>query len=327
VTLKGVGDLHDSKYDPYKSVSEAVTLGGGSQSTVRYTITTYPTDAFAQKYFTNSPKLTTLGIVLVVIFTAIVFAAYDYLVQKEQRFMNEAALKAATNQMQTEELLGMKRTFVRYISHEIRSPLNVVHAGLDLLQTELNPGAVATESTCELVGDMFSASESAILILGDLLLYENLDAGNFSLDLSVKRLEGLLTKTLKPLAMLAKKKGVEMVVVDHANVAGGKVTAGDDTTIINGYDFWLNVDAVKLEQVVRNLITNAVKFTPPGCSVTINISVIPERDTLQISVIDKGAGIAPENLPKVFGEFQQFDRNKLQVFVLFGGILFIILLN
>lgn len=106
------------------------------------------------------------------------------------------------------EMLSLKQVFVRYVSHEIRyylrsafsfsdtiytyvnitrSPLNVVHAGLDILRDELRD-YIAVETATQgnssnqkgllgLVEDMFAASDSAITILNDLLNYENMDAG------------------------------------------------------------------------------------------------------------------------------------------------------
>lgn len=100
--------------------------------------------------------------------------------------------------------LSLKRAFVRYVSHEIRfdffllvaiylfrliecwyrSPLNVVHAGLDILRSELSSmetfngvfGQIS-DSTAELIEDIYTASETAIAILNDLLHYEHMDAG------------------------------------------------------------------------------------------------------------------------------------------------------
>ena len=74
--------------------------------------------------------------------------------------------------------LSLKQVFVRFVSHEIRSPLNVVLAGLELLRTDLNTGV--NLSNIELIDDMQSAAETAITILNDLLNYENMDAGTKS---------------------------------------------------------------------------------------------------------------------------------------------------
>jgi len=71
--------------------------------------------------------------------------------------------------------LDLKQTFVRHVSHEIRSPLNVVHAGLEILRSELVFSA--SSAALELIDDIYSASETAIEILNDLLHYEHMDSG------------------------------------------------------------------------------------------------------------------------------------------------------
>lgn len=101
------------------------------------------------------------------------------------------------NAILTTEMLSLKQVFVRYVSHEIRSvlpfvisnsfvngfdshrsPLNVVHAGLDLLLVDLKKCEVSvSDRFLELVEDIFAASDSAITILNDLLNYEHMDSG------------------------------------------------------------------------------------------------------------------------------------------------------
>mmetsp|Transcript_9907 Transcript_9907/g.13587 ORF Transcript_9907/g.13587 Transcript_9907/m.13587 type:complete len:940 (-) Transcript_9907:315-3134(-) len=255
------------------------------------------------------------------------------------------------NATQSMEMLGLKQVFVRYVSHEIRSPLNVVHAGLDLLRSELSVCPVmapAITDLMELVEDMFSASESAINILNDLLNYENLDAGTFNLDMSWKPLLRLLEGKLKWAILLARKKKVELTIVDEtvATDAGLNSLLLTERNQLNSIDedmtsserneqtmaeeqmkLVLNVDVHKIDQVIRNLISNAVKFTPTGGSVELKASykLHATSDTgyverlaqhsvgvLRIEVKDSGAGIALEDQSKMFGQFSQISRNELQ---------------
>eukprot|EP01035_Chromulina_nebulosa_P032824 gene32824-biopygen21207 len=79
-------------------------------------------------------------------------------------------------------MLSLKQIFVRYVSHEIRSPLNIVHAGLDIMLSEIDtnsgaPVVFISPETAKMVRNMFVASETAIQILNDLLQYEHIDAG------------------------------------------------------------------------------------------------------------------------------------------------------
>jgi hypothetical protein len=80
-----------------------------------------------------------------------------------------------------DEIMSMKRSFVRYISHEIRSPMNVVSAGLDILQAKFNDDNGISEETKELLEDINSSSDIAIEILNDLLHYESMEGKIFFL--------------------------------------------------------------------------------------------------------------------------------------------------
>mmetsp|Transcript_19291 Transcript_19291/g.26518 ORF Transcript_19291/g.26518 Transcript_19291/m.26518 type:complete len:335 (+) Transcript_19291:297-1301(+) len=111
--------------------------------------------------------------------------------------------------------LILKQVFVRFVSHEIRSPLHVVLAGLELLRCDIN--ATVSErnvSILELIDDMQSAGETAISILNDLLQYENMDAGTLKLEQSWKPLKNLLQGKLKWASILAAKKNVNLSITD-----------------------------------------------------------------------------------------------------------------
>ena len=87
--------------------------------------------------------------------------------------------------------MKLKRNFVRYISHELRSPLNVVYAGIDYIKSTL------VEQTCnqtllEQIDEVFVAGASAIAVLDDLLNYESIDAGKFNLEFTWKPLHHFL---------------------------------------------------------------------------------------------------------------------------------------
>lgn len=263
--------------------------------------------------------------------------------------------RLATEKMKS---LNLKQVFVRYVSHEIRSPLNVVHAGLEILRSELNSATQSaasqvSNSLCELIDDIYSASETAIEILNDLLHYEHMDAGTFNLELSWRPLSGFLKDKLHWAAILAEKNNVDLQIFDStvATALTNPLSASnsqdydeennlstvpnhsahqllDEDCGITQLTVGLNIDVYKVDQVIRNLITNAVKFTPAGGAVTVKISCeilnatnannivsrvgVDAVGLLRVEVTDTGAGISPADQHKVFGEFTQFNRNQLQ---------------
>jgi len=90
-----------------------------------------------------------------------------------------------------ETTLALKRNFVRYISHELRSPLNVMYSGIEYLRSKLVELSSNAE-VLELVDEVFVANESAITILDNLLNYESIDAGQLTLDFAWKPLHQFL---------------------------------------------------------------------------------------------------------------------------------------
>ena len=92
--------------------------------------------------------------------------------------------------------LTLKRNFVRYISHELRSPLNVVYSGIEYLRSKLVELSGSAE-VLELVDEVFVANENAISILDNLLNYESIDAGQFTLEFAWKPLHQFLGDCLK----------------------------------------------------------------------------------------------------------------------------------
>jgi len=122
VLLKGEGDLHDRHFAEYgRSVS--LTDGLFSDISASYTLYLYPTHEFFRTYQTNNPMIATIGAVCIIVFTSLVFYLYDFFVRKEFGAR--------------EEILEAKRRFVRFISHEVRTPLNTVCMGLSLLEEEM----------------------------------------------------------------------------------------------------------------------------------------------------------------------------------------------
>lgn len=256
---------------------------------------------------------------------------------------NQIARKA--NQSMNCKLLDLKRTFVRYVSHEIRSPLNVVDAGLDVLTKELS-GQFDSEDVLETIKDISDSAAMAISILNDLLNYEHIDAGTFKLELEEIPVTQVFGghNNVDHLQMLAKSRAVELQI--H-NMQSTRIksenqdsphyqdlesppphlhTSFERTSSFSRESF-VNIDIYRLSQVIRNLVTNAIKFCPREEGLVVvtikadmdvkDVSTVPLAHAklvgiLRVEVKDNGAGIAPENLSKVFGEFSQVEKNKLQ---------------
>eukprot|EP00607_Mallomonas_marina_P006282 CAMPEP_0182438738 /NCGR_PEP_ID=MMETSP1167-20130531/85987_1 /TAXON_ID=2988 /ORGANISM="Mallomonas Sp, Strain CCMP3275" /LENGTH=587 /DNA_ID=CAMNT_0024632237 /DNA_START=110 /DNA_END=1875 /DNA_ORIENTATION=- len=231
--------------------------------------------------------------------------------------------------IKAEETLDRKRVLVRLVSHEIRTPLGIVATGLKILHKELlkrpNEEDLVdvvndSQSSCHMavmllddllayekpggvVNDSQSSCHMAVMLLDDLLAYEKLEAGVMTLDEIEIDAWTFLKESVQPFYIQARDKGVLLEFIDEICLAE-KLSS-----------ITLSIDRNKLNQVMRNLISNALKFTPPGGRVSV-FALIRFDDkrqrVLNISVQDTGHGIAKESLPRLFKEIVQFNAGKLQ---------------
>ena len=162
------------------------------------------------------------------------------------------------------------------MSHEIRSPLSVVSAGLEILKVDLEALRVAG-SILDLLSDINFANNNAIEILDDMLQYEHIDSGIFKLELAVSPLQGLFVGRLEAYKYMAAKKDVTLVIKDLVNMSeyyslpdserDGPFVP-DTKMIASATTMVLYIDKFRVEQILRNLVSNAVKFTPNNGTIT-----------------------------------------------------------
>jgi PAS domain S-box-containing protein len=175
-----------------------------------------------------------------------------------------------------------KDEFLAMLGHELRNPLGVISSAIMVLGRAPAPEhdrhareviARQTEHLSRLVADLLDVTRGT---LGKIELVRT----TIDMTAAVRRCLATLDST----AQLAQH-----------------VVAFD------GEPVWIEADGVRLEQIVMNLLSNSLKFTPPGGAITV--SVRRERDEAVLRVADEGAGIAPELLPSVFELFVQGERN------------------
>ena len=198
----------------------------------------------------------------------------------------------------------MKANFISMITHELRSPLNAINGYLDLALTgvagELN------EQLREFLQRSRSGSEQLYGLVEDLLLVSRADAGQLRLSREVMSLNDVITDAVEELELTATDRGITLSVDIAADFPQ------------------LYADPVRMQQVLRNLISNALRFTSAEGSVTVSATVeyvaggsedTEDHDVriAKLSVRDTGSGIAPEHQQRIFERFYQVPQNMVRI--------------
>jgi len=196
----------------------------------------------------------------------------------------EEKLKNANEKLR--EYNQLKDEFISTASHELRTPLSVIMAAIRLVLDEI-PGKIVQEQRDVLTTAMESVKRLSRLV-DSLLNISKIESG---------RLE--LQKTVVDICELVKD-----TVSDYKNLARQKALSFDYEVPEHGIEICLDPD--KTREVLINLISNSIKFTPVGG--WVNISCKKQDDEVLVSVQDSGVGIAKEDIPKLFDKFTQFGR-------------------
>jgi signal transduction histidine kinase len=176
-----------------------------------------------------------------------------------------------------------KSEFLANMSHELRTPLNAI-IGFSEVLAERMFGEI-NEKQAEYIGDILQSGQHLLSLINDILDLSKIEAGRMELELSDFDLPSSIENTLTLVRERALRRGIELGRTVDERL--GMVRA----------------DERKVKQVLLNLLSNAMKFTPEGGRIDVRAAV---RDGLaEISVTDTGVGIAPEDQETVFEEFRQ----------------------
>ena len=176
-----------------------------------------------------------------------------------------------------------KSTFLANMSHELRTPLNAVIGFAEVLRAKM--AGEVNEKQAEYLEDIREAGEHLLSLINDILDLSKIEAGRMELALSRVDLPRAIAQAMTQLRPRALREGIELA--REVDPRLGEIEA----------------DERKLKQVLLNLLTNAVKFTPPGGCV--KVVARRESDQISISINDNGVGIAPEDQARLFENFRQ----------------------
>jgi PAS domain S-box-containing protein len=197
---------------------------------------------------------------------------------------HEAEETAAANLASLERLNQLKSEFVSMVSHEFRTALVGIQGFSEILMTESS----GPEEVKGLAGDIFSDAQRLNRMINEMLDLDRMEAGKIRIQPKPVDINSLVR-----------------AVVDRARASSNnhdlRIELDDALPIINA-------DPDRLIQVISNLISNAVKYSPDGGEVTI--STAAENGQVHVAVRDQGVGIPPEFLGRLFGRYERFESNR-----------------
>jgi len=176
-----------------------------------------------------------------------------------------------------------KDTFLAVLSHEMRTPLNAIVGWVSILRSEKCNDADLNEGL-----DVIQRStEAQVKIMSDILDVSRIVSGKMTVDIRPCDLAGVIKDAVDSTRASAEARGIALEMDLDPSARHG------------------SCDATRMQQVVWNLVSNAVKFTPRGGR--IGVRIFRDRSRLQIEVSDNGEGIDPEFMPRIFDRFRQAD--------------------
>lgn len=213
---------------------------------------------------------------------SIIYFTYRMRVSERQARTGEEAAKRLAAEM--ERLSRVKDEFLSSLSHELRTPLNAILGWTQLLKKTIN-GHPQIRDSLDIIE---RNAKTQALLIEDLLDLSRMTTGKIALRIEETDLAELILRAVEIVTPLAKAKEIEL-----------------STAIACGSVFRVKCDPHRLQQVVWNLLTNAVKFTPEHGKIEIGLRMA--GPCLEIRVIDNGEGIESSFLPHLFEKFSQFE--------------------
>lgn len=238
------------------------------------------------RYYVVQEVVISLGIIFV---SLIVAGIVNSLLTEQNHRLLDALRKEKRSQQEAEAANMAKSSFLANMSHEIRTPINAILGMNEMILREEKDPAIRGYA-----GNIQASGNSLLSIVSDVLDISKIESGKLEIIPVDYEVNSLISDCCNMAAGRAKAKELELLVECADNVP--MKLCGDETHI---------------RQIIMNLLTNAVKYTEKG---TVKL-IVSGRFTdggfvLKVDVSDTGIGIAEENLPQLFTQFQRFDLQR-----------------
>ena len=185
---------------------------------------------------------------------------------------------------------NLKNQFFANLSHEFRTPLNIILGTVQLLDMNINKGKIHTEGEVDI--DSYAKlikqnSYRLLRMINNLIDMSKIDAGYYKLELNSYDIVNVVEEISLSVAEYAKEKNINLIFDTDCE------------------ELVITCDPDKIERILLNLLSNSIKNTDSGGTIYVNINT--EINRVNISVEDNGHGIPDNKLPKIFNRFEQVD--------------------
>ena len=221
--------------------------------------------------------------VLVIVSLMLVVNFYERMHQRQMREVEQGNAQLEATQKALLLAQSHKDEFVASVGHELRTPMNAILGLNGVLQAEL----ADQPENLEMAEHIRQSTDQLLRLVNDILDFSQLEAGRLTLLAQPLALAQALPDWLAPYATRAREKSLELRWQLSPEVPQ-----------------WVLVDAVRLRQILVNLLDNAIKFTHQG-GIELRVTARPEG--LRFEVEDSGRGIAPERQQQIFNRFEHAD--------------------
>ena len=248
-------------------------------------------DQFSGIVEDNRKQTIFIGILCFVLFSPLIWLMAAQVRQNQEHL--ELLVRRRTRDLESavEELKQLNETknrFLSNITHELRTPLCVIINACDFLKGGYS--GTLNEKQFRYVDNASECGSHLLTLINNLLDLTRLRSGKAKANFSRFSIHSFVENIINEMRNYRPDAGITM------------------QTFFEPDDFEITADPHKVRQIIYNLLSNAMKFSPPDSQIVIRVQKMEESQQMKLSITDHGIGIAPENLERVFKEFEQIEN-------------------